>query len=262
MPSALFSPQLIFVDAMKHAGEWMVQKTDLADWSLDSVSIPDRPDGYPTHVPFAQGSDSFVVHTIMFWNLPNLYPSGTYMLKFKGKGQVNLTNDPGNLTFTDPDSAHSFTIASPSNEGINLTILSSDSLDPIRQIEIIMPGYETTYQTQIFHPRFLEFIAPWECLRFMNPQKIVDSRVVTWQEQARADHYTQADEPAGGLAPDYLIKICNQGQKNGWFNIPFAADDNYVTQFARLLRDSMSANLKIYIEYGNENWTDGFRNKI
>ena len=46
----------------------------------------------------------------------------------------------------------------------------------------------------------------------------------------------------------------NLTQKDLWLNIPVAADDNYITQLAILIRDSLSPNLKVHLEYANETW--------
>lgn len=39
-----------------------------------------------------------------------------------------------------------------------------------------------------------------------------------------------------------------------WINIPHLASDDYHRQMARLFRDNLNSNLKIYLEYSNEIW--------
>ena len=55
-----------------------------------------------------------------------------------------------------------------------------------------------------------------------------------------------------------MIALCNQTGKNGWFNIPVGATDDYIKNMADLLHETMSPNETIYIEYSNEVWNSSF----
>lgn len=74
----------------------------------------------------------------------------------------------------------------------------------------------------------------------------------TWASRASTDPLMQ--QTSAGIAYEYWIDLANETQKNLWVNIPYAADDNFITQLATMLKNNLDPNLKIYIEYGNENW--------
>jgi hypothetical protein len=56
-----------------------------------------------------------------------------------------------------------------------------------------------------------------------------------------------------------MVQLANILGKDPWICIPHQADDNYIRQTARLLRDTVDPNLKIYVEYSNETWNGAFQ---
>jgi hypothetical protein len=119
-----------------------------------------------------------------------------------------------------------------------------------------MSGFQTTYQTQPFHPLYLERIQPFTALRFMDWGKTNASPLVSWSDRTTANSFTQTRSQ--GAAFEYMAQLANTLKKDPWICIPHRADDNYVRQAARLLRDTVDPNLKIYVEYSNETWNGGF----
>lgn len=57
---------------------------------------------------------------------------------------------------------------------------------------------------------------------------------------------------------EHAIALCNAVDKDIWVNVPHRATDDYVRQLARLLRDTLEPERKVYVEYSNETWNDGF----
>jgi hypothetical protein len=55
-----------------------------------------------------------------------------------------------------------------------------------------------------------------------------------------------------------MVQLCNYLKINPWFCIPHLADDDYVRQFALLVKNSLDPALKVYIEYSNEVWNNVF----
>jgi uncharacterized repeat protein (TIGR01451 family) len=55
-----------------------------------------------------------------------------------------------------------------------------------------------------------------------------------------------------------MVEAANILHKDLWVCIPHAADDNYVRQAARLLRDTVGPDQKIYVEYSNETWNGAY----
>ena len=51
-----------------------------------------------------------------------------------------------------------------------------------------------------------------------------------------------------------MIDLANARGANPWFCMPHLADDDYVRQFARLVKERLRPDLKAYVEYSNEVW--------
>lgn len=56
---------------------------------------------------------------------------------------------------------------------------------------------------------------------------------------------------------EVMIALANKLQAHPWFCIPHLADNNYVTQLATLVRDTLDTNLIARFEYSNEMWNFG-----
>lgn len=116
-------------------------------------------------------------------------------------------------------------------------------------------GVNWTTVTDPWNPQFLADIAPFTNLRFMDFLPTNNSTVITWSQrvQKTADHYT-----TDGVAIEWMIDLCNRTNKDMWICVPHQADANYFTQLATLIKNTLNANLKVYIEYSNETWNGGF----
>jgi hypothetical protein len=106
------------------------------------LNIPSRNDGYPTHILFEVNDTLHTVTTVLLSIQEYAYPEGPYNLSFDGTGSLLVGGDFMDTIFTDANVEHQFT-ASPSLNGINITILSSDSTDPIHNIKVMLPGFDS-----------------------------------------------------------------------------------------------------------------------
>ena len=255
-----WSSQWMFVDAMKQSWDWFVQDIDGIVWNEPNIKIPLRDDGYPKEVPFMSGSKPYRVHTIMFMDMRAdglLYPEGYYTLIFEGKGEVIIEWDTGCQVFTESNKPHKVYVK-PSDYGVNLIINKSYAEDPVRNIRFIMPGYEDTYETEPFHPKFLELLEPFQVIRYMRSSYTEEGSIESWNERAKLYDNTQSNMEKGGLAVEYIVMLSNKLKKDPWIIIPYRADDNYVAELAKYLHKNLSPDLKAYIEYGNETWNSIF----
>jgi uncharacterized repeat protein (TIGR02543 family) len=246
----------VFVDQFKMARTWLTREVNSYNWESGKQNeIPLDANGWPTHLPFtASDGNQQYVHTIA-----PAYVSGTYTVIVDGAGQIQFKN-AASATFNPAGGTNTYTITVPSGSqgptSLFIEIHQSSVSDPIRNLRVIMPGFQTTYQTQPFHPLYLERLQPFTALRFMDWGKTNASPLVSWSDRTTANSFTQTRQQ--GAAIEYMAQLANTLGKNPWICIPHKADDNYVRQAARLLRDNVDQNLKIYVEYSNETWNGGF----
>lgn len=231
--------------------------------------------GYPLEVPItAPGQDE---PQIVFTYVPNVWRKGRYVLLYEGDGEIQgyastkvISRKPGRIVF---EMAHA---GAAGYEAIGITV--SKRGNHIRNIRLVA---ETDEKSDLalnpFLPKFLDFCRPFHCLRFMDWGAINNSIEEKWSDRKKPTFYTmvpKAGDPdaiwspaptqferrfAGGVAYEHMIQLCNLLKIDMWICVPHRANDDYITQLARLVKLSLDPALKVYLEYSNEIWNWQFR---
>ena len=204
--------------------------------------------------------------------------SGTYHLFFHGQAQIRFGEGaPCTLSGLRYDVAANTTRAElhvPKGVGLLALRFSDTRRTPssplhsgLTGLRVIRPGYPADTQ-ETFTREFLRSLKPFAILRFMdwldtnhNPGYYGDPghHTLHWSARRLPDEATQqAMGEKYGVAWEVVIRLANQTGKDLWINIPVAADDDYITQLARLLKRDLAPQRKIYIEHSNEVWNFGF----
>ncbi len=181
------------------------------------------------------------------------YPSGRYTVFYRGQGRLEfggaarlVSQRPGRIV-----------IQVDSHRGaIFLRIRETDPNDYLRDIHVIMPGFENTWRQEPFHPEFLRRWRGMACLRFMDWMKTNNSEVRTWRQRPKLE---DAVFTTRGIPLELMLRLCNRLEADPWFCMPHQADDDYVRRFAEMVRRRLDPGRKIYIEYSNEIWNSIFQ---
>ena len=233
-----------FADLVKSGGGWGPSNADGSATAFPGVTA----DGYPTSLLAGQRARIPVA-----WSGVH-YPAGRYTLLWDGKGTLSF---PLSRIRIDETGANRMVVESTdASASIWLSIDTTDPTDPVHNVRFLMPGTEATYLTQPFNPAYLQQLAPFSLVRFMDWGKTNGSPVVEW-----ADRSLPADASytgAAGVPVEVMIDLANTLHVDPWFCIPHQASDDYVRQFATLLHTRLDPTLRPHIEYSNEMWNWGF----
>ncbi len=261
-----------FANVMEMAyGQWSVTSAAHpgTPWSIANVALPPMDqNGYPIglgNLP-AQG---YAVDTFVFTSNGQNYPTGTYTLTFDGDGtiKINDSHDPIQ-TFTQSGGTgqpHNVTVSATSGLGIMIAITSSNPSDYVRNIRLVMPGLQSTYQSQPFNPQYLSELQPFATLRFGQPMlPDLESEPgplgdLSWSERTPPTYFTQAI--SAGMSVEYMVDLANTLHENMWVTMPVNADSNYEQNFADYVLNNLDPGLKVYVEYGNEIWNSLFKSE-
>lgn len=237
-----------FTDLMKFARSWVGRYPGGL-----TQPVPAGVGGYPLEVPFdVEG----VSHYSARARIPH-FSGGDHLLSFEGTGVISFSNGPadGSTSYSGSGSlsTHTVPLNAPPSGNLFINIDESDPSDPVRNISVHLPGYDAT---TTFSPAYVETLQTFSCLRFMDWARTNSNPVSTWEERNTPNYYTQGVtvEDSPGVALEYMIQLSNETQKSPWFCIPHLADDDYVTQAAQLIRDTLDPDLSFYLEYSNETW--------
>ncbi len=192
--------------------------------------------------------------TLMFNGNKGRYPAGQYTVLYDGTGTITIGHDavitsqqPGRLNLQ---------VNTPSDAGIHLKITATNPSNYIKNIRVVMPGQLATYATQPFHPAFLDIIKDFSVLRFMDWGRTNNSPLVNWADRTTPQSAFQSSEK--GVCVEGMVALSNIAMADPWFCMPHRASDDYVTQFATLVRDTLDPARKVYVEYSNEVWNGQF----
>lgn len=248
-----FATAWVFQNCFKMARPWLTRDVGSFDWD-SGHAVPTDGDGWPLQIPFTpEGAVPQIAHTLV-----PLYASGAYTVRFEGTGRIHI-HAPGGDRMEFENSGGVFETTrtfQPDSDFANLLFeihQSSDS-DPVRNIEILAPGSQSVPELETFHPQFVESLAPYRVLRFMDWQRTNGSPVEDWSEHPPGTYFTQGVDE--GASHEIIVQLCNSTGKHPWICIPHRANDDYIQRTAELYRDRLRTNLVLYVEYSNETWNN------
>jgi hypothetical protein len=108
----------------------------------------------------------------------------------------------------------------------------------------------------VFDPVFLNNVKAFRSLRFMDWMQTNESPQVRWADRAHLGD--QFWTTPSGVPLEAMVKLTDQVSADPWFCVPHLADDDYIRKFLTAVRNTVSADRKIYIEYSNEVWNGQF----
>lgn len=82
------------------------------------------------------------------------------------------------------------------------------------------------------------------------------SEIVRWEDRPTLATWSWTER---GIPVEILVDLCNRLKSNPWFCMPHRADDDFVRNFARVVRERLVPALKVYVEYSSDVWDYRFR---
>ncbi len=245
-----YSSEIPFADVFMLSSNWFHQYSQSTDpWDLGDLELTE--DGWPI---LEEGRGAAC---LMMRDIHGRYPKGIYTCTYKGRGEITFGFD-AQVVSAKPNEIK-FKVLHTSDSGILFKINSQNPNDPIRNVRIWLPNQAARagQQQSVFNPMFLDRLKPFSVIRFMDWQGTNNSNLRSWKKRTLTTDRTQA--ATNGVAIEYMIHLCNTLSANPWFCIPHQADDDFIRNFAEMVKDNLDPNLRIYIEYSNEVWNSQFK---
>jgi hypothetical protein len=246
-----WSAEWPFVDVFRTSRAWISQRQGAA-WG-EGGPLALTVEGWVASLEPGQ-----YAMTPMFSDGSGRYPEGEYVVLYQGNGTLDFPLSPGvTVLQSAPGRVVVRVIPSPTTPApLWLSLMATDPANPVRDIRVIIPGYEATYATQPFNPALLERLRPFGVIRFMDWQATNHSPIRTWAERATLQSATFTGPR--GVALETMIALANATGADPWFCMPHLADDDYVRQFAEMVRLRLDPGLRVHVEYSNEVWNSLF----
>lgn len=247
---AYWTPSRPFKDYFKSTGYWVTYNPAGGPWdSNDQQYIPLDANGYPTVIPFSTPNGNRAVRNVI--SAEGHIPTNTPLrLLYEGQGAIQMQ---GGLSVNGTGAGYiDFTINNTGNIWFHIT--QSQQGDHIRNIRIVAHSDLSTYETQPFRQSFLDNCSKFYSIRFMDWMGTNGSGQTQWSGRSKPGWFSQANNPNGGVAYEYIIQLANTINRDIWICVPHQADDNYITQMATMFRDQLNPGIQVYLEYSNEVW--------
>ena len=136
------------------------------------------------------------------------------------------------------------------DNGVWMTLTGTNPADPLRNIRVVLPGFEDTHVTQPFHPLFLKSLQRYSVLRFMDWARTNHDHPegMAFRDRVLPSSATQT----AGVAWEHVAHLCNVLGATAHVNVPHAADDSFVRALGALLLTELRPDVKVHLEYSNE----------
>ena len=247
---------------------------------LTSGNVIFDKDGWPRDLRGGQAG-SYVIH----WLPQGTLPEGHYTVLYDGEGQITYQSKGGDVKLIHSSPGKDIIDIRSGNDRfiqVALVIKRSEPGNYLRNIRFLLPGgicannpfkrvnganqcpgnyqsFEKYYDRIIFNPDYLNFMKDFKVIRMMNFSGITRNPVRHWNQMNPMSKATWAGyEGERGAPLEVMVKLANVLNRDAWFNIPHAADNDFVKRYATYLKQHLRPNLKAYIEYTNETWNTAF----
>jgi hypothetical protein len=232
-----YATQTPFADVFRSRDDWAT--TDGVTWDtqmLDSIEVDD--DGYPLEAP----SMGQMLRASVF----QPFDAGTFSLTWSGEGEISVQG-PGLAMISRQARSLKFSLTRSLEEPLFVRIDRSSAQDHVRNIRVIA--------SSDFASVFKSTLKGFQVLRFMDWGATNGNPVEQWGERSTE---LQAQGSVRGAAIETMIETANLLHADMWYVVPHMADDDFIERAAELIQAQLTADLKVYVEYSNENWNPIF----
>jgi RTX calcium-binding nonapeptide repeat (4 copies) len=214
--------------------------------------------GWVPNLPVLKGTPQTIWANIFY---TKILPSGNYTVEWQGDGKLGSYTDndvlgPKKLRLKyRPD-------YSKGDNGITLFIESTDpnkTGNYIRDIKVYPEKYsDLVAMGEHFDPKWFQQVDDFRILRTHDWQGTNFSKVTGWTTNNVTTNQAFWVTNGRGMPYELLVEMANQTRSDLWINIPHMATDDYMRKAAVYVKDHVNKDLRVYVEYTNEYWTDGF----
>ncbi len=237
-----WSSEIVFVDAFKSSRPWISQATGKA-WGMGGdLAFDDK--GWVKKLAPGQYAEA-----LMFVEIDGRFPTGKYVCTYEGSGEIEFHN-AGKVTGKGRNRLE--VDVNPDKAFLSLRLTKTDPKNPVRNIAV----RKAEHGQARFYPDFLKRYEGFKVVRFMDWLRTNDSKQEKWAERALITDSTQGANK--GVCVEYCVELANTLKVDPWFCLPHLADDDYVRQFATLVKKQLKPDRKVYVEYSNETWNGQF----
>ena len=212
-------------------------------------------------------------------------PDGFYTVLYDGKGTIHYGNDASLVAHREGMDIIEIKAGDDGILNASLAIKKTDAEDYINNIRVLLPGgicegnpylrvndetecdpgryqsFAEHHERIRYNPDYLNFVKDFQVIRFMNMSGMTRNPVQKWEDRHSMNEATWGGREgtySRGAPAEIMVDIANRVNADAWFSMPYQANDDYIRNFAEVVKTQLKPGLKAYIEYSNEIWNPIF----
>ncbi len=252
-----WSSQMPFINIFKQSRNWITQCGEGSPAGCPSFDTQEKDrlnldaDGYPKSLP-AANDNTVKYRRLEIPVFTGEHPEipGKYIVMYDGEGTLTYFGGTKNESLSKPGME---VVEIPKDSGtFFLGISATNPNNYVRNIRIVRESQLDLYKAgELFNPDWLNKIKAFKTLRFMDWMHTNNSEQKEWFNRPKVEDYSWAIK---GAPVEVMVALANKLKANPWFNIPHQATDEYITNFAKIVKEKLDPSLTAYVEYSNETW--------
>jgi hypothetical protein len=179
---------------------------------------------------------------------------GVYKLSFECNGhpEIKLAANNGQVTHV-VRSGSKITADVEMPEKVDQLMLSFRNTNGgARNIRLVRPNSHG----QFFNEKYRQHIAQFGTIRFMDWGVTNGNKLEKWADRNTPDSPSWHNEK--GVPYEVMADFANATKCDAWVCVPQHANENYITEMAKVFKEKLDPSLNLYIENSNEVWNWGF----
>ena len=182
-------------------------------------------------------------------NLPQHFPLGRYVVLYEGEGKVQVE---GGVAIRNAKAGRIEFDLTTLKRGLKIYIKTTNPRNYVKNIHLVAAANERSFRNKLFNPNYVNKVRPFSAIRFMPWQNSKETALVNWSQRPTINqsHYNGNK----GVPIEVMVDLVNQTNAAPWFSIPYKANQDFVRNFARLVKQQLRGGKKVYVEYSNEVW--------
>lgn len=240
---------LPFVDLFKTSRPWISGNSATFQWD-DGRPFDLDEEGWVRSLLPGQ-----IARTIMLVDDTTLQVgSGRWVVRYEGSGTLQYPH--GASVVSQSPGRDLIEVHSMAGGGLFLNIVATDPANHLRRIRILREEHADLPSPPLFAPAFLERIAPYRVLRFMDWAMTNETSLASWADRPKPSDARWSGHR--GVPLEVMIDLANETCSEPWFCVPHLADEAFIAEMAALIHERLAPGLRVWVEHSNEVWNGIF----
>ena len=180
--------------------------------------------------------------------------SGRWVVRYEGSGTLQYPH--GAAVLSQSPGRDLIEVHSMAGGGLFMNIVATDPANHLRRIRILREEHADLASPPLFAAAFLERVAPYRVLRFMDWAMTNETDLASWADRPAPSDARWSSHL--GVPLEVMIDLANETCAEPWFCVPHLADEAFIAEMAALIHARLAPGRRVWIEHSNEVWNGIF----